>query len=142
MPTWAIILVLVIGTVLGVLCVLAYLVDREMNQVFRMTNQTYQETVSPDGKYVATLAYRDGLTFGFEYLSLQPRSGWRHLRTDDPIPDDEVAEMADEGIDSVVWLNAHTLVVKYEPGMRADCFVKRSQSWRDVRLTWHEEKPR
>jgi hypothetical protein len=61
---------------------------------------------------------------------------------DDPIPDDEVAEMGDEGIDSVVWLNANTLLVKYEPDIPADCFVKRSQSWRDVRLTWHEIKPR
>ncbi len=65
----------------------------------RMTNQVYSEQVSLGGRYVATLAYRDGLTYGYEFLSLQPRARWHPLRPDDPLPKDEVAEMADEGIE-------------------------------------------
>lgn len=107
-----------------------------------MTNQVYSEQPSPDGRAVATLAYHDGLTYGYEFLSLRPRAGWRSLRPDDPIPADEVAEMADEGINRVTWAGPHTLIVWYDPSTPKDCFVKRGTSWRGVRLVWKADAGR
>ena len=131
------ILALVIACVVCVTAVAGYFINRSIEQVFGMTNQVYQETVSPNGKYVATLANSDGsvLPDGFEYLSLSPTQGWRHLQSNDPIPKDEVAEMDAAGIQSVAWKNGTTLVVKYATDMPSD-FVMKAQKWHDVSIIY------
>ncbi len=67
-----------IGIAMSVLIVfiaLAWLANRQLNAIFGMTNQVYQETKSPDGNYAATLVYRDGLTFGYYFVTLQSLAG-------------------------------------------------------------------
>ena len=103
-----------------------------------MHNQIYQEVKSPDGSYVATLAYRDGMTFGYFFVCLRPSAGWHALGADDPIPQDEVIEAAAEGIDHLAWQGNHTLVVQYEKsGVEAAQFVSQPKAWRDVRILYH-----
>lgn len=108
-----------------------------LTQAFHMKNQVYSETRSPDGMSVATLAYRDGLTFGFYFVTLQPAAGWHPLQPDDPVPQTEVAEVAAEGLDAVTWHGPHTLVVTYEKsGEEHADFVLRKPRWRDVRIVY------
>ena len=111
-------------------------VNRAM-QAFSMHNQVHQETKSPDGKYVATLAYSDGLTYGYFFVSLQPSGGWHSLGSDDPIPKDEVVEVAAEGLDNITWQGNHTLIVKYvKSGDDAAVFEVKQKSWKDVHIVY------
>ena len=108
-----------------------------MMQTFRMTNQVYQEVRSPDGRYMATLAYSDGLTYGYYFVSLVPVTGWHRLQPDDPIPHDEVAEVAAEGLDTISWKGTDELVVNYEKsGTEAAQFVIQKRAWRDVHIVY------
>ena len=104
-----------------------------------MSNMSIQEVPSPGGRYVATLSYRDGLTYGFQFLSLQTRAKWHPLHADDPVPADEVGEMGDAGITGIRWLNERTLLMRYDRAIPADCFVKKGQCWHNVRLLWRAE---
>jgi len=117
----------------------------EVIPIGSMSNQVYQETKSPDGNFVATLAYRDGLTFGYYFVCLHSSEGWHSLGADDPVPKDEVAEVAEEGLDSIAWQGNHILVVNYvksKPGKDnylAANFVLKHQVWKDVHITYHGE---
>ena len=67
---------------------------------YDMSSSIRQEAKSPDGKNVAVLAYRDGLTYGYQYLTLQPVSGW-HRKDDERVTQEgltKVTEMASEGL--------------------------------------------
>ena len=126
-----------IGIVLlgGVVVVTWYV--NSMAQTFRMRNMVYQQVSSPDGRYVATLAYSDGPTYGYYFVCLQPSAGWRPLQSDDPIPPDEVAEVAAEGLGPIHWQGGHALVVGYaKSGVEQAQFVLQKRSWRDVRIVY------
>jgi hypothetical protein len=107
-------------------------------QAFDMDNEDCTQLRSPDGRYVATLAYRNGMTFGFYFVCLQPAAGWHPLQPGDPIPQDEVAEVAAEGLDSLTWVGSHKLVVHYEKDTGNDKteFVLQQKAWRDVRIAY------
>ena len=106
-------------------------------QAFRMTNQVSQEIRSPDGKYVATLAYSDGPTFGYYFVALQPAADWHHLQPNDPIPQDEVAEVAAEGLNKITWAGNDKLVVSYDVSSNDKAqFMLRKKTWHDVRLVY------
>lgn len=117
----------------------------EVIPIYSMSNQVYQETKSPNGKYVATLAYRDGLTFGYYFVCLHSSEDWQSLGANDSVPKDEVAEVAAEGLDSIAWQGDHTLIVNYvksKPGKDNDLaadFVLKHQSWNDVHIIYHGE---
>jgi len=106
-----------------------------------MTNEVWQTAIAPGGKYVATLAYYNRITFGYEYLTLYPNDLQHRLLDTGPASHDEVGEMADEGIDCVAWLSAHTLLVKFDPITPADQFVLRKQTWRGVRILGQPSLP-
>jgi hypothetical protein len=109
----------------------------QLMQGLRMDNEVSAEQRSPDGQYVATLAYRNGPTFGFYFVSLQPAEGWHSLDTYDPIPETEVAEVAAEGLGPVEWKGPHKLVIWYNSsGMEKAMFVKQQKHWRDVQIVY------
>lgn len=126
------------GAVFAVaLAACAWWINSMMAKTFRMSNMVYQEAISPDGKYAATLAYRDGLTSGFYYVSLQPKAGWHHLQPDDPILHDEIAEVAAEGLESLAWTWPRILIIDYDKsGADKTQFVIQKKSWRDVRIAY------
>jgi len=106
-------------------------------QALRMTNEDIRELRSPDGKYVATLAYRDGLTEGFYYVSLSPAKGWHHLQANDPIPDDEVAEVAAEGLEKIAWAGSGKLIVTYDATSSEKAeFAFKKTVWHGVRIVY------
>ena len=108
-----------------------------LQSIGAMTNQTYQQVKSPDGRYVATLAYRDGMTFGFGYICLQPLKDWHSLKLDDPLPKSEVVEVAAEGLQTISWKGNQTLIVTYQKsGEEAAQFVTQPQHWRDVTIVY------
>lgn len=112
-------------------------IDRVFFAIGEMRNEVYQEVKSPDGKYVATLAYSDGLTYGYYSVSLQTIQLWHPLGTNDSIPKDEVAEVAAEGVDHVSWHGNHKLVIDYEKtGVEAAEFTLRQKAWRDVQIAY------
>ena len=104
-----------------------------------MRNQVQKELRSPDGRYVATFAYRDGLATGFFYVCVQPASRWEHLKVDAPIPDHEMVEMTPPGPSSVAWTGSHTLRIVYQESGAEDVrpyFLKREETWRDIRVEY------
>jgi hypothetical protein len=105
--------------------------------VFGMHNQVYQQIKSPDGRYMATLAYRDGMTFGYFFVSLQTTAQWNPLQPNDAIPQDEVAEVAEEGLNTITWVGNHKLLVDYNKfGIEEAQFVLQTKTWRDVRIAY------
>lgn len=122
---------------LGGAVVVAWYVN-SVAQTFRMHNMVYQQISSPDGRYVATLAYSDGLTYGYYFVCLQPSAAWHSLQPDDPIPQGEVAEVAAEGLGPIHWQGGHKLVVGYaKSGEEQAQFVLQHRAWRDVRIVYH-----
>ena len=102
-----------------------------------MSNQVYQEVKSPDGRTVATLAYRSGMTFGYGFLCLQPSQNWHPLKPEDPIPPGEVVEVAAEGLDTISWQGNDKLVVTYtNSGNEAAQFVLKPKQWRNVAIVY------
>ncbi len=128
------------GIGIGVIVMLigaGWYIDRVFLAIGEMRNENCQELKSPDGKYVATLAYSDGLTYGYYFVSLKTIQLWHPLGTNDPIPKDEVAEVAAEGINDVSWHGNHKLVVEYvKSGDEAAEFTLRQKVWHDVQIAY------
>jgi hypothetical protein len=104
---------------------------------FRMWDETMATSTSPDGVYIATLYYKDGLTFGFQHVTVD-RSGW-HLFGGHA----ELAELACEGVAGLSWRDSHTLFVDYDgtkhPNRDYDTeFVSRQSRWRDVQVIYRD----
>ncbi len=93
-----------------------------------------QKAVSPDGEYTAKLLYRENLamTYGYDRITIDSRN--------DP-SNDEVVEVADEGLEKVAWNDRRTLVVTYDASSKLKddnaVFVKKRSSWRDIRIVYH-----
>ena len=86
---------------------------------------------------MATLAYRDGPTFGYYFVSLQPAIGWHHLQPEAPLPHDEVAEVAAEGLETIAWAGADKLVVAYDKSSQDKTeFVLQKKTWHGVHLVY------
>ncbi len=124
--------------ILLVLSVASWYINRTLNAIGSMNNEVFQEIKSPDGRNMATLAYRNGMTFGFGYICLQPVQGWHPLKPDDPVPASEIVEVAAEGLETISWKGNHKLVVVYEnSGNEAAQFVTQPKQWQDVRIVYH-----
>ncbi len=105
-----------------------------------MQNEQIQEIRSPDGRYVATIAYSDGPTFGYYFVCLQPARGWKTLQENDAIPNDEIAEVAAEGLRPIAWKSNHELMIDYDATNDDDDkaqFTLQRKSWRDVGIVYH-----
>lgn len=98
---------------------------------FRMSIIQSNSTTSPDGRYVATLAYTDGLTYGYYFVIVKPRHIWNIFEGGH-----EVTEAAAEGIDTINWKGNHTLVVHYDKECEFEVQEKR---WRDVGIEYIED---
>lgn len=109
-----------------------------------MRSEIHQEVKSPDGKNVAVLAYRDGLTFGYYYITLQPILGWHHksnaLVTQEGLT--KITEVAAEGLEGVKWKDAQTLIISYngkEHGDDAVEFVVQKKQWNSIRIVYRKK---
>ncbi len=114
----------------------------KLSQVFhamRMRNEQVQEVRSPDGRYVATIAYSDGPTFGYYFVCVQFARSWKPLQEDDAIPNDEIAEVAAEGLGSIAWKSNHELMIDYDATNSDDKaeFTLQRKTWRDVAIVYH-----
>ena len=93
-----------------------------------------QKAVSPDGEYTAKLLYRENLamTYGYDRITIDSRNNPSN---------DEVVEVADEGLEKVIWKDRRTLVVTYDASSKLKddnaVFVKKLSSWRDIRIVYH-----
>jgi hypothetical protein len=103
-----------------------------------MTNMVYSVVKSPNNKYIATLAYRDGLTFGYYYVVLQTAAAWRPLKPGDPIPNGEVAEVAAEGLGPIQWKGNNCLLMDFDTSTDEKAvFVFRKPYWNDVKIVYN-----
>jgi hypothetical protein len=102
---------------------------------FRMRDDISVQTRSPDQTYTATLCYKDGLTFGYQHITIDA-AGW-HLFGGHA----DVVEVASEGIVNIAWQGNRTLVVEYRgPRYKGDeedaYFVTQDHHWRDVQILY------
>lgn len=100
-----------------------------------MWNTVEQTSTSPDGRYEGTLVYRDGLTFGYYFVTLKPTSFSVFNILDYPYK--KVTEVAAEGLTGMSWSNKRTLVIDYDAEAY---FVQQDKSWRDVSLIYRHKK--
>lgn len=98
---------------------------------FSMHEEVQDVQLSPDGRYRATLSYRDGLTFGYYHVLIEDRR-WHGL-----FAPDEVTEVASEGLTSIRWLAPRTLSVRWN--CPEDEFVLRRQRWGSVRVVYEQD---
>jgi NADH:ubiquinone oxidoreductase subunit 6 (subunit J) len=102
---------------------------------FRMWDETQQTARSPDGAYTAKLLYKDGLTFGFQHVTIDMAG--RHVFGGHA----DIAELASEGADAISWSGNRTLVISYDATRHKDpdcdtMFVSQLKSWRDVHIEY------
>ena len=103
---------------------------------FGMQDEFQQKATSSDSRYIAKLFYRDGLTFGYQHITLET-SSWHPFGygyTD-------LVEVASEGLMSVSWKNTRTLVIVYDgtKNKNSDCdtyFVTQPKAWGDVKIIY------
>lgn len=100
---------------------------------FGMWNMVEQTARSPDGRYEATLVYRDGLTFGYYFVALRPTAFSAFNILDYPYT--QVTEVAAEGLTGIRWSSRHTLVVEYDA---ETYFVQQDQFWHDIKITYNK----
>lgn len=107
---------------------------------FGMHDELQQTAKSPDGRYIAKLLYNDGLTFGYQHITLEA-PGWHPFGygfTD-------LIKMTSEGANSLNWQDAKTLVVAYDATQYKGSvcktpFVTKPNGWRDVKIVYQPEK--
>ncbi len=103
------------------------------------TDEVYARAKSPDGKYLAKLKYYDALTFGYYHVAIQK------LGSKEPTAsDDDVVEVAAEGLNSLHWKGKRVLVVDYDATKHKDpeedtLFVKKPRSWRGVKILYNQQ---
>lgn len=107
---------------------------------FRMWDEVQDQARSPDGRYTATLCYKDGLTFGFQHVTLDA-AGW-HLFGGHA----DIAEADCEGLRRVWWQGNRTLVIDYDGTKHNDqvedtAFVRQDPRWHDVRIIYRAIHP-
>jgi len=103
---------------------------------FRMWDEIQQEVRSPDHAYTATRCYKDGLTFGYQHVTLDA-AGW-HLFGGHV----DVAEADCAGITGISWQGNRTLVIDYyNPTQNSDdkdaLFVAQDRHWGDVQILYN-----
>jgi hypothetical protein len=124
-------------------CLLAIVLRLPDRVFFELTHEDglLSEAVSPDGKYVAKAWYFDGLTFGFDHMTLEER-GWHPfgLGVDDPI------EFVLEGFRELEWRDAKTPRVYFDGSKNTDpsedtSFVRKPSHWREISIEYASMTP-
>ena len=100
---------------------------------FRMHEDGRTEVISPDGRYCAVQSYYDGLTYGYDRVTLEDNALHGLL------PAEEVSEAADEGLGPVTWRDRRTLVVQYY--CPKDQLAVTQRRWRDVTIVYEPAPP-
>ena len=103
---------------------------------FAILNDESHQQRSPNGKYIAAYASRDGMPFNYDFVSVRPVFSLQINKFNG----DEIGEVANGGIDSIQWTSATTLVIRYDPKIPSDDFVLKSTKWRDVDIEWIADK--
>lgn len=101
---------------------------------FRMWDEIQHEVRSPDHAYTAAVCYKDGLTFGYQHVTLDA-AGW-HLFGGHA----DVAEADCADITGISWQGKRTLVIDYyHPTQNDDkdaLFVTQDRHWGDVQILY------